>query len=312
MDLIVEWQAAVAAWLHEPVEIADIEEIRDWSSSRVLRITAKAGAANHTLYAKLAREGLARELAVYQLAAQVPGFPAPPASCCVIDGEPWLLLQQALGEQLYLTRNPAQYQAAAEALADFHEQSGRSGLAAQASGLPNVLAEIGRLVGTVWDQVRAQLTSGCFTGVEHELLADVEERLLWDWSAIHGVLECYPLTLLHGDSHSGNVFITGGQIQMVDWATAAIGPGLLDLVGLVDTSLRMNEPLGDVAALREAYWARLSDDSRRRYACLGESWQILRICRSLLELDWFARSGDGYGARTNRELRIISEALRTL
>jgi len=46
-----------------------------------------------------------------------------------------------------------------------------------------------------------------------------------------------PFTLLHGDYWPGNIHIdSGGHITVYDWQRVSIGPGLLDVISLVQTS----------------------------------------------------------------------------
>lgn len=42
-----------------------------------------------------------------------------------------------------------------------------------------------------------------------------------------------PRTLIHGEFYPSNVLIAGDRIAPVDWETAAVGPGLIDLAALV-------------------------------------------------------------------------------
>jgi len=43
-----------------------------------------------------------------------------------------------------------------------------------------------------------------------------------------------PVTVIHGEFYPKNIMTQNGQVRPVDWQTAAIGPGELDLVALVD------------------------------------------------------------------------------
>jgi aminoglycoside phosphotransferase (APT) family kinase protein len=55
-------------------------------------------------------------------------------------------------------------------------------------------------------------------------------------------LDSGPATLLHGDSHSGNTFLDGDRVGLLDWACVCRGPGLRDvsyfLCNSVPTKLR--------------------------------------------------------------------------
>jgi len=52
-----------------------------------------------------------------------------------------------------------------------------------------------------------------------------------------------PLTLIHGDSHSGNLYFVGDRIGFLDWQVTQCGPGLRDvsyfLISSVPTEIRL-------------------------------------------------------------------------
>jgi hypothetical protein len=70
-----------------------------------------------------------------------------------------------------------------------------------------------------------------------------------------------PKTLVHGDFNASNVLVTPGpagkRIRIIDWETAGIGPGLLDLASLISGRL----PKGHRAAMVAAYRANLAGSS---------------------------------------------------
>jgi thiamine kinase-like enzyme len=53
------------------------------------------------------------------------------------------------------------------------------------------------------------------------------ERMISELSTI-------PVTVIHGEYYPKNIMVQNGQVRPVDWQTAAIGPGEIDLVALVD------------------------------------------------------------------------------
>jgi 5-methylthioribose kinase len=53
-----------------------------------------------------------------------------------------------------------------------------------------------------------------------------------------------PRTLIHGDSHSGNLYFVGDDVGFLDWQIAQCGPGMRDvtyfLISSLETDLRRN------------------------------------------------------------------------
>ncbi len=306
------WREVIANWLGEPVIMCEAHELRNWSQSRVLRISIVAGGTQRVIYAKQARAEHAREATIYQLAAHVEGFPAPRAFSTVMDGEDWLLIEQAAGEQLSRCGQISRYHDAIKGLAAFHQQSLDEHWLDRLIDLDHLVQQVDGLAGTAIATAQARAAAGVFTALDHPLATRVQDQLAKRWPVIHDELARYPQSLIHGDCHSGNIFIQDARIQFVDWGTAAVAPGLVDLVGLLDVAARMKDEIGSHEALKELYWVQLSAEARQRYGNLARAYQVLRIVRSLFELDWFSRTYDDYGGRANRELAIISEALSSL
>jgi hypothetical protein len=63
--------------------------------------------------------------------------------------------------------------------------------------------------------------------------------------ALSDLLDEGPQTLLHGDSHLGNLFLDGDRVGLLDWACTARAPGLRDvsyfLCSSIPTELRRSE-----------------------------------------------------------------------
>ncbi len=307
-----QWREAITIWLSEPIELNEIHELRDWSQSQVLRITIAVGGASRIIYAKQARFEHVREASIYQLASRVEGFPAPRAYSTVIAGDDWLLIEQARGEQLSRCHKTQRYREAVKGLASFHQQALDERWLERLEGLDHVGERVSQLAHTVIAAVEARAAAGVFHELDHELAVRVQAQLNECWPAIHDELTAYPQSLIHGDCHSGNIFVQGERIQFVDWGTVALAPGLLDLVGLLDVAVRMKDEIGCPEELKELYWAQLSPEARQQYGNLTRAYQVLRIVRSLMELEWFSQTDDDYGARANRELGIIAETLASL
>jgi hypothetical protein len=64
-------------------------------------------------------------------------------------------------------------------------------------------------------------------------------------AAMAEALATGPTTLMHGDTHLGNLFLDGGTVGFLDWACTCRGPGLRDVAYLlassVETELRRAE-----------------------------------------------------------------------
>lgn len=98
-------------------------------------------------------------------------------------------------------------------------------------------------------------------------IPDITRLILDQYEAIIEVLKNSPTTLLHGDYWPGNILIhpTGGVI-IYDWADAAIGPAVLDLLGFLQGSSWHYSPLPIPAAeIIDHYRLRLSQAGAYSY-----------------------------------------------
>jgi len=305
---IMQWNGCLSSWLGEKASVEHADLVRDWSQSRVLRLKVRIGEEARTVFAKQAPGGVDLEAKVYRRLAVAPGFPAPAGVHAVIDGQEWLLIVQAEGLRLADAARK-QCLSAAGYLADFHEQAARENWAG-AVGLTAALSEhLGRLLVSIPVAVQELAVSGQFTSVDAALLAAAKRALATHGASLLRHLDSLPSTLCHGDCHSGNLFIGEAGVQLIDWGSATQAPGLLDLVGMIDVAVRMRDDIGDVAQILDAYWGSLTEQTRQAYGSRDRAWSVLRVSRALLELEWFVRDGDDYGARANRELGIILDCL---
>lgn len=308
MEGLPTWQKLIHGLFPE-VTVTSATELRDWSASRVVRLSAtRRDGTPLTLFAKLDRAG-DREARVYRAAAHLSGFPAPAARFATApDGARWLITRQARGIRLH-ELPPADWVVACRSLATIHERAAAEGWAALIGNLPALAENLIGLPASVLAATEECVRTGQYSGVDCELLSAARQRLGAAWGEVAAAVMSYPQTLLHGDSHSGNVFLSpGGSIELIDWSSAQIGPGLLDLIALFDTAARMGEDCPVTAAM-EAYRSGLSAETLRQYCDFGRAFDMLRLVRALSELQWFAASGDDYGARANRELRQILASL---
>ena len=103
-----------------------------------------------------------------------------------------------------------------------------------------------------------------------------------------------------------NLFLTSeGGICLIDWASACIAPGLMDLAALVDVTLRMDEQDIHEPDVLAAYFDELSQSEREAYGNRDRAWDVCRSVRAFLELEWFATTGDDYGQRIQKELILL-------
>ncbi|MHB9112924.1 MAG: phosphotransferase family protein, partial [Thermoleophilia bacterium] len=218
------------------IRVVGVTELRDWSESRVIRVEGEREGRPVTLYCKLARSGADRELAVYHFAAAHPGFPAP-RSFFVEDGDDeWLVLEKAEGERLADLRGPGHYLTAARALASFHTRaagwladSDPPSQALQAA-IEDLTATLPGLAASALAATRRRAADGTSAGADLSLLGQVEELTHHRLPDVIPDIQRFPIALIHGDCHSGNLFLTGdGRLSLIDWSSAGLGPGLLDL-----------------------------------------------------------------------------------
>jgi aminoglycoside phosphotransferase (APT) family kinase protein len=92
-------------------------------------------------------------------------------------------------------------------------------------------------------------------------------------------VSAWPAGLVHGEFYPANVLVAGGRIRPVDWETAGLGPGLLDIAALTSGGWDARERARVELAYHDALPA-----ERRPGA--GELAQALRHARLLLALQW--------------------------
>lgn len=100
------------------------------------------------------------------------------------------------------------------------------------------------------------------------------------------VLQSAPQTLVHGDYWPGNISIDeDGRHIVYDWQMAGVGPGVLDLVGMVNNSRLRLSPLPiDPAELVTLYRREIADRTGQmwtevEWACLWDfalMWQFIQ------------------------------------
>jgi aminoglycoside/choline kinase family phosphotransferase len=111
-------------------------------------------------------------------------------------------------------------------------------------------------------------------------------------------------TLIHGDTHSGNLFVDAGRTGFYDWAVAGRGPGVRDIAYFLCNSMPVETRRKEGSALLSRYRSRLSEqgvtldehtaeDQYRLFsvyswiaaastAAMGSQWQPIDVCRAAL------------------------------
>jgi aminoglycoside/choline kinase family phosphotransferase len=111
-------------------------------------------------------------------------------------------------------------------------------------------------------------------------------------------------TLIHGDTHSGNLFVDAGRTGFYDWAVAGRGPGVRDVAYFLCNSLPVETRRAEEAALLGRYLSGRADrgapldkdtaDEQYRLfsvyswiaaastAAMGAQWQPIDVCRAAL------------------------------
>jgi aminoglycoside phosphotransferase (APT) family kinase protein len=111
-------------------------------------------------------------------------------------------------------------------------------------------------------------------------------------------------TLIHGDTHSGNMFVDAGRTGFYDWAVAGRGPGVRDVAYFLCNSLPVETRRKEEEALLGRYLSRLADHgvmlaeetAHEQYrllsvyswiaaastAAMGSQWQPIDVCRAAL------------------------------
>lgn len=175
----------------------------------------------------------AREIEVYRRILGPAGLGTPACYGAELDeraGRAWLFLERVRGRELYQVGDSTAWKAVARWLARSHTQFADVAADLDAPATARLLEYDERhFLRWVRRAVRFRAGGGA-----------ARRRLLWlsrRAARIAGELAAMPRTLVHGQFYASNVLVSrlGGTLRVcpVDWETAGLGPGLLDLAALV-------------------------------------------------------------------------------
>jgi hypothetical protein len=307
------WQKRL---LPHGIHVEQITLLRDWSESRVIRVKGTCRGKPVIRYLKRSHRGHQTESSIYRFAAHHAGFPASGAVFVMLDGVEWLLLDCAEGTLLAdISREDASgaYACAARGIARFHTEAAAAGWPLQLPGLTVMKEHVKALPFSVLDNLRRLVAEGEYSGVDLSLLSQVEMAANQLWPGFMKAYRNYPDSVIHGDCHLGNLFLAPeGGICLIDWASAFVAPGLMDLAALLDVTRRMCEHVVPEPEILAAYFSELSQSERAAYGRPERAWAVCRSVRAFLELEWFAGTGDDYGQRAQRELTLLLAYLHLL
>jgi hypothetical protein len=105
-------------------------------------------------------------------------------------------------------------------------------------------------------------------------MVELYREALSNWDTLMAYWYSEPLTLIHGDSHLGNFFVTGDQMGMLDWQAAQWAKGIRDVQYFLINSLQQDVLAANERALIAHYVAELA----RHGVTLGEdeAWSQYR------------------------------------
>jgi Ser/Thr protein kinase RdoA (MazF antagonist) len=218
-----------------------------------------------------------REIETYRtlLGPRRPGTPTYYGS--VVDlpaARYWLFLEKVSGLELYQVGDWSVWQQVARWLAAWHSSFHEEELPEQAAAarLPTYDAGYFRQ----WIERACAFARSAAIEALAARYERVVERLL-----------ALPRTITHGEFYASNVLVTPGEslrVCPVDWETAAVGPGLIDLAALTAGRWTDTER-ADLARAYRAAW-------KRGTLSLDELLEALDYCRLHMAVQWLGWAPD--------------------
>lgn len=242
------WWPALVDWIRAAsrAPVAAVEQVRAWDLSTVARVRLADGG---TLYYKAVPRGFGAEPALTEwLARRMPG--RVPAVLARDPDHRGMLLATCAGERLDTTGSLAAWERVARVYGEVQRASASDRAALVELGVPHrPLAEL----PAAWERLLAD--AACLKPGSHADLTDDEIAGLRalggarvaEWVLRLGAHEA----LEHGDFHSGNAFVAGDAVAVIDWTDAAVTHPFLSLATFM-RSICHEPRLGADAAARVA------------------------------------------------------------
>ena len=195
----------------------------------------------------------------------------------------WLFVERVRGIELPQVGDFGIWLATAAWLGSFHR---RFASAAARRGLQRArLLDYDReLLGLWTDRIRRRLATGALTPRRDvDRVLDAYERSLPELAKL-------PRTLIHGELFPANIVVDAAaktpRICPVDWETAGVGPGLIDLAMLAAGNWHDDQ----IVSLLAAYDAAVSGRARvtRVSETLGHAFTLCRLHVAIRMLGWSA------------------------
>jgi aminoglycoside/choline kinase family phosphotransferase len=230
-----------------------------------------------------------REIIVYRHVLAGAGLGTPTCYGARIDRDReqyWLLLEKVAGNPLAKTGEFSIWCDAARWLADMHCRLAE--VAAHPRIAANLLQYDEEFFNAWIDRAEhsSHLRADCTTNGHSEV-----GRLTAQCRRAVSKIRALQQTFIHGEFYASNILIGSydGRIRIcpIDWETASIGPGLLDLAALVAGNWTEEQR----TELALAYYETLNP-VMRLYVNYDEFCQALRCCRLFMAIKWLGWSSD--------------------
>lgn len=196
----------------------------------------------------------------------------------------WLFMEKVQGLELYQIGDFATWEQVAGWLARFHRLA------------PEMLPHAQKTRLLEWNPPQYQAclewahTCQSVRPPSRPASGDVMERITGIYDRVIKRLAALPPAVIHGEFYASNVLVqqtpSGVRVCPIDWETAGVGPGLIDLAALVAGGWTDQQR----EALALAYWKELDDSQRAAFEGQSSFYEGLLACRLLLALQLLGRS----------------------
>ena len=248
-----------------------------------------------------------REIEVYRAILSHERFGTPAYYGAVVDearGRYWLFIERVPGVELYQLGDLAIWKEAARRLARLHLRLGETP-APSAETVPLVRYDAGFY--RRWALRARSFLPHARPSPSAEALGAID-RLVGRYDRVVERLTAMPATVIHGECYPSNILVhelpAAVRICLVDWETAALGPGLVDLAAL--TSGRWTDR--QRAALAMAYYA-AAQEAGGSLEPEGRFLETLDYCRLHLAVQLLGWS-QAWSAPPQHAHDWLGEALR--